>query len=436
MSAPQRIDHAPPGSGLAGPFALRTDGWRECVAQWKGLRQGDGWRRAGLLEAPYEKAAHAHVPACRSLAMQPGLLSRAREIVGSDDLMLATMSVLVKPPGWEHRWHSDVENAIDRLRCNDTSWTVWLPLSGATADSSMLMVTHTHASHDLAQALVTGCKLCDRGDNFSSLKQRGSHLVRLARARGMRDASLVQLAAVDGEAWAFRGATWHASLNAAPRARVAVQFHFMPTRCKFRTHLGSGWKLQNNAPPLPTAARPRPHGIGAVLPPVIPLEGSRSATLRSAGEEATQNNWMRPDEPEPAVADAAFDRTPTRARQCSYKRYSPSTGARELSHALNASGWVNKLCALKQGVDARAGAVDATKCKTGLLKGHTAQLRIIEYHTSKLRQNFAAHEMRTHEELELLYVLHGTILISLKQAHAPLHTPIRVHTEEGGGGGE
>ena len=116
------------------------------------------------------------------------------------------------------------------------------------------------------------------------------------------------------QAWAFRGATWHASFNNASsrKTRTAVQMHFMPTRCKFRSAASrcssdtaerqprdsretaerqprdsrdhdcrSDTGLEN-APELPTSERQRPPGIGAVLPPVIPLQGKAPPTPREA----------------------------------------------------------------------------------------------------------------------------------------------------------
>ena len=128
-------------SGIHGPFPLSTDGWRECVAGWEHVQKK--WKSLGLIAHPYPKSAHAHVPACRALAMQPALLREMRAVIGTDDLMVATMSVLVKEVGWEHRWHTDVENAIDRTRCNDTSWTVWLPLDGTAAPHAAPLPLHS-----------------------------------------------------------------------------------------------------------------------------------------------------------------------------------------------------------------------------------------------------------------------------------------------------
>lgn len=123
----------------------------------------------------------------------------------------------------------DVENAIDRLRCNDSSWTVWLPVSGSASNSTLLLVTHTHAMVDFAQTLVRRqCKRCPSSRAKSSIEERGRRLEELARSRGMEDATLVRLAAQDASAWMFRGATWHASFNDANDARIAFQAR--PTR--------------------------------------------------------------------------------------------------------------------------------------------------------------------------------------------------------------
>ena len=52
---------------------------------------------------------------------------------------------------------------------------------------------------------------------------------------------------------------------------------------------------------------------------------------------------MFPDEPEPAVVDATFDRTPKRKRDCAAATFAPDTPLKSLAHDLNAGGWVDKL---------------------------------------------------------------------------------------------
>jgi len=189
--------------------------------------------------------------------------------------------------------------------------------------------------------------------------------------------------------------------------------HFMPARCKFRA---DDDRALSAPPELPSAAAPRPAGLCVELPPVIPLLGAASPTLRSNGEESIHNNWMLPGEQDPRVVDAKFDSTPVRTKEAAAWDMAavPRLGGR-FAHSINASGWVDELCFVNPGVDPKAGVVDKSKCKHAQLKGNTALLRILEYHTSKLRRNLAAHEMREHEELELVYLLRGTLLITLKQ---------------------
>ena len=89
---------------------------------------------------------------------------------------------------------------------------------------------------------------------------------------------------------------------------------------------------------------------------------------------------------------------------------------RQRAHNLSAE-WAAAECAAASGVDPARGLVDRTKCKKKGPNGRTAQLRIVEYHASKLRRNNAAHELREHEEVELLYMLHGRVIVTLRQGH-------------------
>eukprot|EP00965_Chrysotila_dentata_P250890 6209705-Pleurochrysis_carterae.AAC.3 len=298
----------PQDEGVDGPFPVTTNGVHECVAEWN--RVQSEWETEGLIAKPYPKSAHIFVEGCRKIAMQPALLDAARRLIGEDDIMVATMSVLVKPPQWEHRWHTDVENTIDNLRCKDKSWTAWVPVENTGPDSTLYMVTHTHQANEFAHTvLAKQCKTCDPADKpkMPSLVERGRQLEATAHARGWSDATFVQLAAMDNNAWLFRGATWHSSINKSDKTRLALQMHYMPSYCAFRED-----EKHMTEPPVITETGPRPPGIEAVMPAVIPVLGKASPTVSSTGTGWFRNNWMLPDEPEPAVVDATFDRTPVR----------------------------------------------------------------------------------------------------------------------------
>ena len=406
----ETLQHGGAGLGVDGPFAVSTAGAEACVSQWAELQSRDP-ASAGLFSEPYEKSAFAYIPACRDLALQRALTLAATRLIGEDDLVLATMSVLLKGENQEHRWHSDIENVIDVPRCDRVGYTAWLPISGSSDASTLLMITGTQSANQTAQAvheqlLGRQCKVCKLKRGAQAPEARGDALAKLARARGMPGAALWRLAATDGSAWFFRGATWHASVNRGNGPRLALQMHYMPARCAFRRH--DSHQL----------AVPRASDLHVELPPVVPLLGRASPTLASP-DGTLRNNWLLLDETEPVVVDAPFDATKVRVRGAR-KSDLQSASVGQRAHNLSAA-WAAATCVAESGVDPRAGLVDLTKCKKMGPNGHTAQLRIIEYHTSKLRRNNAAHELREHEEVELLYMLHGHVIVTLRQGHPPEH---------------
>ena len=406
-----------PWHGIVGPLRLSLAGAESCISSWSKILDQTP---SSLFAAPLEKSAFAYIDACRSLATQRPLVDVVRALIGSDDIMLASMSLLRKSPGIEHRWHSDIENVIDMRRCVDVGYTVWLPVEHAGPESTLLIIAGTHATNATAQsvhadALGPQCKVCPSRAK-DSLLERGRSLTRLARSHhGAPGASLWRLHAEDGLAWIFRGATWHASINYANATRTALQMHFMPSRCAFRAH-------DHRTLNAPIAAQ-----LDDVLPPVLPLLGAASPSVsgRCAAADdplgddcALRNNWYLPESPEPVAVAAPFDATPRRLKGARTTNLSaavlraPPPAARAFNFS---SAWAQSACEAKAGVDPRAGLVDRTKCKRSPVNGHTTALHILEYHASKLRRNQAAHEMRTHEERELLYVMHGTVLITLRQ---------------------
>ena len=103
--------------------------------------------------------------------------------------MIATMSVLLKNPGWEHRWHSDIENVIDLTRCDRVGYTAWVPISVASDMSTMLMISGTQDATQTAQAAHAAhvgkqCKVCKTKPDGVSVANRGASLTRVARSSG------------------------------------------------------------------------------------------------------------------------------------------------------------------------------------------------------------------------------------------------------------
>jgi ectoine hydroxylase-related dioxygenase (phytanoyl-CoA dioxygenase family) len=297
--------------GLVGPVDLSSAlvfHAEACMTDWERLRAN--WRALGLRERPPDKAAHIFVPSCRAIALHPALLRVVEPLVGAP-MMLATMSFLVKPAGWEHRWHSDIENYVDPERCpGGSSWTVWLPLRHASAQSTLHLVTHTHDVNRSAHDIVgRQCKICRR-DPSRTLEQRGAALLALSRSLAPRGASsqYIRLAAHDGGAWLFKGRTWHAAANPTNQSRLAVQMHFMPTACRFRVQTPNGNKVYTRRPlgvvPLSTSD---PSAGNLCLAPARQLRSVIEAATAQHGAATSAHAADATAAASPAAAAAASD---------------------------------------------------------------------------------------------------------------------------------
>lgn len=288
--------------GVVGPvdltLALATHS-EACMADWEQLR--NNWQQLGMRQRPPEKSAHILVPSCRAIALHPALLHVVGRLVGAP-MMLATMSFLVKPAGWEHRWHSDVENFVDPERCpGGSSWTVWLPVRHADARSTLHLVTHTHDANRSAHDVIGWqCQICKQ-DPTRSLEQRGAALLRLARSLAPSGGSsqYIRLAAHDGGAFLFKGRTWHAASNPTNHSRLAVQMHFMPASCRFRAQTRDGDNVfprrRQGVVPLPTPD-PRARNLCFSSPRGLPFQTStdppaaaRPSTAHAAAAPALHN---------------------------------------------------------------------------------------------------------------------------------------------------
>jgi len=106
---------------------------------------------------------------------------------------------------------------------------------GADEHSTLHVVTHTHDSNHSATYLVGRQRKQGLSDPRNTLGMRGARLLGLA-PRG----AYVRLRARDGEAWAFSGRTWHAAANPTNVTRTAIQLHFMPAACRFRSQHPDG----------------------------------------------------------------------------------------------------------------------------------------------------------------------------------------------------
>lgn len=401
-------------SGLVGPVDLSRvlHFAKDCFENYKDIMHD--WEDENLIREPYYKSPFAYTEACRKMALHHSLVNKARELIGTDDIMLASMSPLEKKPGWQHRWHSDMESVVDPSCTNDT-WTAWIPAWGGSSDSGLHFITHTSNSKKLAQTYLIEngqeqCKVCEEEDRDNNkFDQAGDSLLKFAQETNKRS-QLVRVPSNSGQAWFFKGTTFHGSVNRSDKTRVAFQFHFMPAKCRFRRHDSS-------------SDFPQEKDLSLEMPLVIPIMGEYSDSVMAIpGSTAANgdyepfpfNNWLLPDLRIPQRLYAMFDRTQDLQRITSDEDPMTDPEVFELKDE-----WANAPCT-KHGKP-------AAKCKLAMMDNdsRTQQLRHVEYHVTKLRANVSSHSFRTHEDYELLYLVSGKGVISLTQPGEHEHAVYR-----------
>ena len=409
-------------TGIVGPIDLSAvvSAATNCTRQYKewGIR-----KKRELVSLPYVKSPFAYTEACREMALHSDLVKQAQALIGQDDIMVASMSPLFKLPGWQHRWHSDVESVVD-ASCKEHVWTAWLPVLGSSDKAGLHFITHTSNSSILAQTFLEEkgllqCKTCEEAKGQKRFEDVGKILLLHAKTLD-ENSRYVQIPAKPGHAWFFKGTTFHGSINRSDEPRHAFQFHFMPSKCRFRMH-----HMERNT-------WPHPDTLIKELPVVIPVLGNSSIAPFSIKGAITEhgiepfplNNWYFPNMPKPEKVYYKNDRT----------KYLVKIGVQNIVNLPQVfsfeNDWIDLPCT-KQGNSA-SGLIDTTKCKQPMFEGGTKFLRHMEYHASQLRKNSAAHSLRYHEEYELLYVARGKVVVSLAQT-AP-HEKILYRKEVSAGG--
>ena len=409
-SYPQLVSSLQAESGIIGPIDLSDILSTANGCAKKTNSMGSAWKEKNLTTRPYQKSPFAYLKECRDIALHPRLIEQAKKIIGEEDIMLASMSPLLKRAGHQHRWHSDFESVVDPS-CTEKVWTAWIPAWGSAEGSEMHFVTHTSNVTTLAQTYLvetgykqsTGPEELTQGKTFEEL---GKELILKAQQENEKS-RYVRISPQNGFAWFFQGTTYHGSINRSDKSRTAFQFHFMPARCKFRLH------------PMGTTSWPKPTDLKAELPFVIPILGDDSKSIyaspassseakRSKQEPFPFNNWMFEDMRLPQQVYAPFDRTD--------RLVAKGLKAHEVvqPEIFNfPDGWIDGNC--NQESQGAKKLYSQTKCQMHMLEGRTKVLRHIEYHATQLPKNSVAHGLRYHEEYEFLYMVRGKAVVSIGQ---------------------
>lgn len=175
------------------------------------LRAADDSSRLPPLDWPKGHAVSS--PAFCKVAKHPAILDVVVSILGPN-VILWGASVLDRPPGFVHPWHSDIESAIP----SGKTLAVWLGLEHTNRDSTLLILPGS-------QRFSTTVQEVRHVQGKGRLEVSNDDILRWARARDNRS-QLVSLDMTDGEALFFDGRLWHASENRSPWTRRALLLQY------------------------------------------------------------------------------------------------------------------------------------------------------------------------------------------------------------------
>ena len=147
------------------------------------------------------------------VAKHPAILGVVSSLLG-DDVMLWGASIQTRASGAIHPWHTDIEVST----ASGKSVSVWIGLENTAADSSLLIVPHSHRF---------GVTVQETAHRFGKRRKEiaNEDVVRWATEHDPRS-RIVKIEMTDGEALFFDGALWHGSHNLTSNMRRALLLHY------------------------------------------------------------------------------------------------------------------------------------------------------------------------------------------------------------------
>lgn len=147
------------------------------------------------------------------LAIRPALLAFLRRLLG-EDIILWGVNVLVRNPGDEHPWHTDIESSAPDGRFI----SVWVGVQNSSRTSTLNLISRSHLFGKTFQE-VASHKGYRRGEPSDDMVLNWAQEIDSHSA-------LVQPAISDGECIVFDGRLWHGSAHRAEGQRVALLFQY------------------------------------------------------------------------------------------------------------------------------------------------------------------------------------------------------------------
>lgn len=160
-------------------------------------------RNDAFAQRPWAKSLHAYIPEYQAIVSHPAIVNRVASLLGPD-LIAWGLSVAVRQPGQKHRWHIDIEHH---------RWpgiTVFIGLTGSTANSSLNVISGSHHTKAIPQ--------------FLKIESNKAALAKACRLGATCE--LETVVTQEGEFFMFDGLLWHGSANQSfsPRTALIAQY--------------------------------------------------------------------------------------------------------------------------------------------------------------------------------------------------------------------
>jgi mannose-6-phosphate isomerase-like protein (cupin superfamily) len=207
------------------------------------------------------------------IASDPRIVEPLSALLGGR-VMLWGASLLSRPPGVIHPWHSDIESST----CGGRTASVWIGLDNTTPESALLLVSRTHLFGATIQEV-------EHQKGLGRKETTDDDILRWAQERDNLS-RLVRPEITNGEALIFDGRLWHGSNNLYNKTRRALLLQYATPDAVVRVpdfnHLD--WPFRHFEVPRPPCIMIRGEGdptVNRIVPAPLPDGSGGPCELRS-----------------------------------------------------------------------------------------------------------------------------------------------------------
>lgn len=217
----------------------------------------------------WSKSRAVHYPAYFELAQQPQIVNNVKQLLG-ENIILWGASLVSRPPGQNHPWHSDVETAYG----DGKTVSVWIALSNVNDKSGLQLLSTSHLFGTSVQELRY-LHSVERSDTSSS------QILDWARSYSS-NSKICQPGLKVGDAVYFDGRIWHSSVNhtrSATRLAVLLQYAMpdVPIRICESAYISPYISINGQKPPCILISGRDDSGVNKLVPnKVMDYEMKRS----------------------------------------------------------------------------------------------------------------------------------------------------------------